>query len=43
MADTRKELVTLGMFIIDTFRFLDNEGNDIQHERRDSQVGSLLG
>ena len=43
MDGTRKELVTLGMFIIDTFKFLDNEGNDIQDDPLDSQVGSVLG
>ena len=43
MDGTRKELVTLGMFIIDTFKSLDNEGNDIQDDPLDSQVGSVLG
>ncbi|KAF8341211.1 Ribokinase-like protein [Cantharellus anzutake] len=39
MEDSYKEFVTLGMFIIDIFRYVDNEGNDIDQSQTDNQIG----
>ncbi|KAF8311530.1 Ribokinase-like protein [Cantharellus anzutake] len=42
MEDSYKEFVTLGMFIIDIFRYVDNEGNDIDQSQADNQVLGVL-